>query len=150
MAPVPCFTIPSRCACIHEVTEALLSPTIGLVRNLLIAFFVLFLPLQWGTAVVAAYCLHEEGPGAVEHIGHHAHHSEHDGSVLKAKGAQQGKTWDASCNADHEHSHCTHAMVHDSRLTEIFASATDDSPYRALVSDAPRDNLLRPPLVPLA
>ncbi|NMF99296.1 hypothetical protein GPA27_18105 [Aromatoleum toluolicum] len=120
------------------------------MRNLLIAFFVLFLPLQWGTAVVAAYCQHEEGPGAMEHIGHHAHHSEHQSSVLKAKGAQQGKAWDASCSADHEHSHCTHAIVQDSRLPEIFASGTDDSPYGAFVPDAPRDNLLRPPQRPLA
>ena len=74
MAPVPCFAIPSHRACVGEVTAGLLSPTISPVRNFVIAFLVLFLPMQWGTAVLAAYCLHEEGPAAVHHIGHHAHH----------------------------------------------------------------------------
>ncbi|WP_157353940.1 hypothetical protein [Aromatoleum toluclasticum] len=120
------------------------------MRNFLIAFLVLFLPLQWGTTVVAAYCLHEESPAAVQHIGHHAHHHEHQANTLKADGGQQGKAFDVSCSADHEHSHCTHAIVHDTRLPEIFASETVESPYGAFVSDAPLDNLLRPPQVTLA
>ncbi len=120
------------------------------MRNFVIAFLVLFLPLQWGTTVLAAYCLHEESPAAVRHIGHHAHHPGHQGTTLKADGGQQGKAFDVSCSADHEHSHCTHAIVHDSRLPEIFASGMGESPYGAFVSDAPRDNLLRPPQVTLA
>lgn len=119
--------------------------TIRSVRNLVIAFFVLFLPLQWGTAAMAAYCLHEESPAAAQHPGHHAHHDEHKGRSMKADAGQKGKAWDASCNADHEHSHCTHAIVHESRLPRSFASGTADSPYGAFVPDAPPDNRLRPP-----
>lgn len=119
------------------------------MRNLVIAFLVLFLPLQWGTAAIAAYCLHEESPAAIQHIGHHAHHHDHRGSTLKADGAQKGKPLDASCNAEHEHSHLTHVIVHKSRLAEIFASGTDDTPYGAFVPDAPPDNLLRPPEISL-
>ena len=40
------------------MTAGLLSPTISPVRNFVIAFLVLFLPMRWGTAVLAAYCLH--------------------------------------------------------------------------------------------
>jgi len=81
----------------------------------------------------------------MHHIGHHAHHHEHQGSTAKEDEAQKGKAWDASCSADHEHSHCTHAIIHDSRLPETFASGTDESPYHAFVADAPHGNLLRPP-----
>ena len=132
------------------MTAGLLSPTIDPVRNFVIAFLVLFLPMQWGTAVLAAYCLHEEGQAAVHHIGHHAHHREHHGTTLKEDGGQKGKAWDASCSADHEHSHCTHAIVHDSRPPEIFASGTGESLYGTFVPDPPFDNLLRPPQVTLA
>jgi hypothetical protein len=120
------------------------------VRNLVIAFLVLFLPLQWGTTVLAAYCQHEESSAVTQHIGHHAHHHKHQGSILKADKGQQGKAWDASCSADHDHNHFSHAIVHDARPARSLAPAVDESPYRAFVSDAPRDNLLRPPQVTLA
>ncbi|MCA8917284.1 MAG: hypothetical protein H6947_12410 [Zoogloeaceae bacterium] len=115
------------------------------MRKFVIFFLVLFVPLQWGTAVLAAYCLHEESSAATQHIGHHAHHHEHKGNSVKSDEGQKGKAWDASCSADHDHSHCTHAIVHESHSPRIFAAGTNDSPYAVFVSDAPPDSRLRPP-----
>jgi len=118
------------------------------VRKFVIFLLVFLLPLQWGTAAVAAYCLHEEIPSAQGHLGHHAHHHAHP-TAEKSDDGQAGK-WDASCAAEHEHSHCTHAIFAASRVSGILTPDTNDSPYRTFIPDPPSDNLLRPPQAVLA
>lgn len=118
------------------------------MRNFVIAFLVLFLPLQWGTAALAAYCVHEGSSGVIQHFGHHTHDHEHPASNQLSDSG--GKVCDASCTADHDHSHCAHAIFAAARLTDVFAAGADDSPYGTFVPDPPFDNLLRPPQRSLA
>jgi hypothetical protein len=113
------------------------------VRNFVIAFFVLLLPLQWGTAVIAAYCMHEEGSFAIQHFGHHTHDHEHLGSEQSVD--DQGKVCDSGVAADHDHSHGTHAIFAVARSTDAFANGPEGSPYGVFVPDPPFDNLYRPP-----
>jgi hypothetical protein len=46
------------------------------VRKSVAAFLLVFLPLQWGWALAAAYCKHEPVVAEV-HFGHHQHQHEH-------------------------------------------------------------------------
>jgi hypothetical protein len=50
------------------------------VRKAVAVFLMVFLPLQWGWALAAAYCKHEVSAASQAHFGHHEH-SHSDASV---------------------------------------------------------------------
>ena len=114
------------------------------MRKLLIVLLVLFLPLQWSTAAVAAFCSHEGGSLKRAHLGHHTHnHADRDGTERSDHGTS--KTCDASCSADHDHSHSPHALFAATHSLEVVPDRSGNRPYRSPLSEPPPDSLLRPP-----
>ncbi len=123
------------------------------------------LPLQWGWAVAAGYCQHEQDP-VTSHFGHHVHHH-----AAPAAGAVNGPNADAAPSppaatdagdgADNAsglsvwsgdadcgvcHGTAVQAAVVDAAVALWAAAPPQVCTYRVHCIESPCDALLRPPL----
>ncbi len=124
------------------------------MRKLLIFIFLIVLPLQWTTAAVAAYCLHETDSPAQQHLGHHAH--EHHASVAQADSDPGNSDPDASPDASFDsdcpscHTHFIQALIDADRPMLPASQDGEVMTYRVFLPTPPPDSLFRPPLADLA
>lgn len=116
------------------------------MRKFLILIFLIVLPLQWTTAAVAAYCLHETDGPAQQHMGHHAH--EHQSDAAPTGDDPAGTDFDADCPSCHSH-YVQAAIVIDQATVPMSADRNVIS-YRAFLPEPPPNSLFRPPLTDLA
>jgi len=120
-------------------------PIIRPVRSFLLAFLMLFLPLQWSTAAVAQYCLHEPDAAAQRHVGHHDH--KHEDAAHDQR--DDGKTtFHPDCATCVVHVVCAPCAQVSSVASE--GSAQVFAPYLTLIPQSVPDDPFRPPLVILA
>jgi hypothetical protein len=120
------------------------------MRKLVAIFFLLILPLQWTTAAVAAYCLHEQDGKAQQHIGHHAH--EHQASTAQTDSDPGNTDFDAGFDSDCPscHAHFAQAVIDADQLMLLASQVLATMSYRAFLPTPPPGSLFRPPLVDLA
>lgn len=119
-------------------------------KSLALLFLLLWLPLQWTTALAAAYCSHEAGQDAPAHLGHHTHAQDHaHASVAPDEGGPH------DLNRLAEHADCCHASAgHGTPSVRAFhpQPVTTACPtfLATSLADSPPDTLLRPPIFALA
>ena len=119
------------------------------MRNIILIFFLLFLPLQWSTAAVLEYRPGGEAAlagSAGDALGH-ADEEAHD--VAPDAGHGDVKVWNEACGSG-LHCHCVHALFRLPRLPSMLSFEPRDTPYGVFVPDPPPDPFQRPPQTVLA
>lgn len=116
------------------------------MRKLVAILFLLILPLQWTTAAMAAYCLHETDGPAQQHIGHHAH--EHQASTTPADSDLGNTDFDADCPSCY--AHFAQAVIDTGKPMLPASQGSGAVAYQAFLPTPPLASLFRPPLADLA
>ena len=123
------------------------------MRRFVLILLMFVLPLQFSWAAVAGVCEIESSAGALSAFGYHVHEHDH-ADEAQADAAQQGTTLntdvDRDCGPCHGHSHGSAAMlglppVHVVQTSDRYGWHTPPT-----LPDPVPDELLRPPLSPLA
>ena len=125
------------------------------MRRFVLILLMFVLPLQFSWAAVAGFCEIDSTPGGLGVIGYHVHVHEHEHAQPDAQTDLAGQGTlnadvDRDCGPCHGHSHGSAAMrglppVHVVQTSDRYGRHTAPT-----LPDPVPDELLRPPLSPLA
>lgn len=135
------------------------------MRRFIALLLLAVLPLQWGWAVAASYCQHEQDPAAA-HIGHHVHRhaapeagSSQGGdagaasatpSVIDAVNGADSPSglsaWSGDADCGVCHGAAVQAAVVEAAVGLLVAAPPQVCTDQAHCIESPCDSLLRPPL----
>ncbi len=130
-----------------------MAPRMHAMRRFVLILLMFVLPLQFSWAAVAGFCEIDSTAGGLGVIGYHVHEHAHEHAQPQSDAAQAGSLnadVDRDCGPCHGHSHGSAAMlglppVHVVQTSDRYGWHTPPS-----LPDPVPDELLRPPLHPLA